>query len=47
MISQNLIDSFYALMACFGLCSFVFCAVLVIETILYKIVRRIWRCITK
>lgn len=47
MISQNLIDSFYALMTCFGLCSFVFCAVLVIETILYKIVRRIWRWITK
>lgn len=47
MISRNLIDSFYALMACFGLCTFVFCAVLVIETILYKIARIIWRWITK
>lgn len=47
MISQNLIDSFYALMACFGLCSFVFCVVLVIETILCKIVKRIWRWIKK
>lgn len=47
MISSNLIDSFYALMACFGLCGFVFCAVLVCETILYKIAKRIWRWIKK
>ena len=47
MISQNLIDSFYSLFACFGLCTIVFCSVLVIETILYKIARMIRRWLKK
>lgn len=47
MISRNLIDSLYSLFACFGLCSAVFCSVLVLETILYKIVRTIRRWLKK